>query len=241
MTSDRVTILGMPVDRTSRAAVRAAFAEFLKGDVPRFVITADAAGMAQATEDPDHRALFDVADLITPDSVGVLWAAKRKGLPIGGRVSGVDLVEDLSAELAKIGGSLYLLGAAPGVAAAAAERLVARHPGLKIAGVRDGFFRPEDEPALVAEIAATKPDGLLVAMGIPRQEKFIARHRDTIRAKVSMGVGGSFDVISGTVKRAPVPVQKLHLEWVWRTLANPKKIAKAKWLPVFVFRVLKER
>ena len=237
----QVTILGVQVDQVSMAQTMDRLREFLRSGRPHFVITADASGIVQAQTDEEYRALYSQADLVTPDSVGVLWAAKRQGTPLSGRVSGVDLVDRLCAESAQTGHRIYFLGAAPGVAELAAERMRAVHPGCQIVGTRDGYFSRDDEPKIASEIAETKPDVLFVAMGIPRQEKFILAYQETIGAKVAMGVGGSFDVFSGKVKRAPIAFQRLHLEWLWRLLQNPAKIAKVKLLPEFVWRVWRSK
>ncbi len=237
---DRVEILGLPVDRVDMTQALAKIEGFLQEPRPHLVITADASGMAQAQGDEIFRDLFFTADLITPDSVGVLWASKRYGKPLAGRVSGVELVGGICEISARTGARIFLLGAAPGVAALAAEKLRLKHPGCNIVGARVGYFPASDDTLVAAEIAETMPDVLFVAMGIPRQEKFIRATEGIIGARVSMGVGGSLDVHSGTVRRAPKLFQTLHIEWLWRTLANPKKIAKAKNLPVFVRLVLKD-
>jgi N-acetylglucosaminyldiphosphoundecaprenol N-acetyl-beta-D-mannosaminyltransferase len=132
---------------------------------------------------------------------------------------------------------MFFLGSAPGVAAAAAERLSAKYPGCKIVGSRDGYFGSLTDQEVANEIASLQPDILLVAMGMPRQELFILDTADIIKAKIAMGVGGSFDVHSGTVKRAPKVFQKLKVEWLWRTILNPKKLDKVKNLPKFYFMV----
>ena len=239
-TADRVEILGLPVDRVDMAGALARIEGFLSEPRPHLVITADASGMAQAQADDFFRGLFHTADLVTPDSIGVLWASKRYGKPIEGRVSGVELVGGLCEISARTGARIYLLGAAPGVAERAAERLRLKHPGCNIVGARDGYFPASDDELVAQQIVEHKPDILLVAMGIPRQEKFIVTTASIVGARVSMGVGGSLDVHSGTVRRAPKLFQRLRLEWLWRTLANPKKIAKAKNLPVFVRLVLRD-
>lgn len=230
----------MPVDRVDMDGALVRIEEFLAGSAPRLVITADAAGIVQAQNDEFFQELFRTADLITPDSVGVLWAAKRYGTPLAERVSGVELVSRICELSSRNGTRIYLLGSAPGVAEAAVERLRLKHPGCNIVGARHGYFPAESDEIVAQEVAEARPDVLFVAMGIPRQEKFIRATQGIIGAKVAMGVGGSLDVHSGTVKRAPKLVQKLHLEWLWRTLANPKKIAKAKNLPVFVRLVLRD-
>jgi N-acetylglucosaminyldiphosphoundecaprenol N-acetyl-beta-D-mannosaminyltransferase len=238
---DCVEILGLPVDRVSMDSAMEIIQRFLKEDRPHMVVTADAAGMVQTGDNPDLREIFKSADLVTPDSVGILWAARRRRKPIAGRVSGVDMVEKLAQLSANAGHRIFLLGSAPGVAELAAEKLRLKYPGCNIVGTRHGFF-PSDSDTLVAqEIATFRPDILLVAMGIPRQERFIRATQSIIKAKVAMGVGGSLDVFSGKARRAPGIIQRMHLEWLWRTLLNPSKFRKAKYLPVFVWRVLRSR
>ncbi|MCX7800505.1 MAG: WecB/TagA/CpsF family glycosyltransferase [Fimbriimonadales bacterium] len=236
---DRVHILGLPVDRVDVDTAMARIAEFIRGSEPRVVVTADAAGLVLAQQDPEFAQIVRGADLVTPDSVGVLWAARRLGKPIRQRVSGVDLVDLVCAKSSELGWRVFLLGAAPGVAEMAAERLRLRHPGCNIVGTRHGFFPPESDDVVAREIAEHRPDVLFVAMGMPRQEKFIWSTRELIGAKVAMGVGGSLDVHSGRVRRAPRWVQRIGLEWLWRSLLNPRKIAKAKNLPLFLWRVLR--
>lgn len=237
----RVNVLGTQVDRLTMSEAVEAIEEFLESGQPHIVVTADASGIVQAQSDPELRRIYDSADLVTPDSEGVLFAARRKGLPIAEKVSGVELVAELSNLSAKKGYRIFLLGAAPGVAEMAAEGLRLKFPGCNIVGTRNGFF-PADSDSLVAEeVAAAKPQILFVAMGIPRQEKFIAATQSIHKASVAIGVGGSFDVFSGRVKRAPKIVQKLRLEWLWRTLLNPKKISKAKNLPIFLWRTIREK
>ncbi len=123
----------------------------------------------------------------------------------------------------------------------AAERLRLMYPGCNIVGARHGYFPADSDEIVASEVAQAKPDILFVAMGIPRQEKFIRRTQSIIQAKVAIGVGGSLDVYSGRAKRAPKLVQKLSLEWAWRTILNPKKISKAKKIPLFVLKVLRDR
>jgi N-acetylglucosaminyldiphosphoundecaprenol N-acetyl-beta-D-mannosaminyltransferase len=238
---NQVSILGIGVDRVTMGEAMAILEGFLSQSQPKFVITADASGIVQAQDDPEYLNLLQTADLVTPDSIGVVWAAKRSHLPISERVSGVDLVGRLCALSADKGHRIFLLGAAPGVAELAAEKLRLLFPGCHIVGTRNGYF-PADSDAVVAEeIAKVKPDILLVAMGIPRQEKFIRATQGVIQAKIAMGVGGSLDVFSGKTKRAPKIIQKLKLEWLWRVILNPSKITKVKTLPVFAWRVLRSK
>ncbi|MCU0316246.1 MAG: WecB/TagA/CpsF family glycosyltransferase [Fimbriimonadaceae bacterium] len=214
--------------------------EFLKGSEPNLIVTADSSGLVIAQEDPDLAEIYQAASLATADSIGVVWALKRKGAKAS-RVSGVDLVSKLCDLSAAKGYRIGIIGAAPGIADQAAERLRLLHPGVNIVGTRHGYFPCDDDEVVAQEVKVWESEILFVAMGIPRQEKFIQKTLPIIQAKVALGVGGSFDVFSGKVKRAPKIVQRLHLEWLWRLLSNPKKIHKVKMLPKFVCLVLKDK
>jgi N-acetylglucosaminyldiphosphoundecaprenol N-acetyl-beta-D-mannosaminyltransferase len=148
-------------------------------------------------------------------------------------------MEALCALAAAEGLRVFLFGAAPGVADMAAANLTRKYPGLPIAGTRNGFFSGDDIPGIVESIKAANTDILFVAVGIPKQEKWIRANLAATGARLAMGVGGSFDAFAGVVKRAPKAVQRAHMEWLWRTLSNPKKIRKAATLPRFAMMVLR--
>ncbi len=234
-------VLGVPIACISMEETIDFIDRRLQAGEPSVIVTADSSGLVMAQEDSELREIYRGAALATPDSAGVVWALHRKGAREVMRVSGVEILDRLCGLSAKKGYRIYFLGSAPGVAELAAERLRLKHPGCNIVGTRHGFFTPDDDDLVAQEVAETKPDILIVAMGIPRQEKFIARTMGTIGAKVAMGVGGSLDVFSGKAKRAPKPVQRLHLEWLWRVLLNPKKISKVKLLPRFALMVLRSK
>jgi N-acetylglucosaminyldiphosphoundecaprenol N-acetyl-beta-D-mannosaminyltransferase len=234
-----VKILGLPVHNVDMESAIEAIDGFICARVPHHVVTADASMLVMAQEDAQLRDIIGNADLVTPDSIGVLWAAKKQGNPLTERVSGVVIAERLCALSALRGYRLYFLGAAPGVAAEAADKMRAKYPGAQIVGTRDGFFTEADTEKVVKEICACRPDILLVAMGIPKQEKWITAHRARLSASVLIGVGGTLDVLSGQVRRAPRLIQSLRLEWLWRVLSNPKKINKVLLLPRFVRMVLR--
>lgn len=234
-------VLGVPVAQLSLDEAMAQLDAFIQSGKPHIVVTADSSGLVQAQEDAELRDIYLNADLATPDSNGVTWAMRRKnGLPQD-RVSGVELADRLCALSAQKGYTLFFLGSEPGVAELAAEKMQLKHPGCQIVGTRHGYFPAEDDEIVAREIAPLNPDILLVALGIPRQEKLIAKTQSIIGARVAMGVGGTFDVFSGRVKRAPVIFQKLKLEWLWRLILNPKKINKVGLLPKFVRMVLREK
>ena len=233
-----VTLLGLTVHCLDMNAALEVIDGFMRKGKPHHIVTADASMLVMAKEDAELREIIAHADLVTPDSIGVLWAAKRAGKPITERVSGVVIVEQLCALSAARDYRLFFLGAAPGVAELAAQRMTAKYPGCQIVGTRDGFFTADDIPEITQTIRDSQSDIVCVAMGIPKQEKWIARYRNELGASVLIGVGGTLDVLSGTVKRAPVLFQRLKLEWLWRVISNPKKISKVMLLPQFVKRVL---
>ena len=236
-----VPILGLRVDSTTMADAMTTIERWLAEGRPRHIVTADASMVVLACQDPELAAIVAGADLVTPDGAGILWAARLLGLPITHKVSGVDLVAELCALSARTGCRLFFLGAAPGVAATAAANLQERYPGAQIVGTHDGYFTPAQEPAILAQIQAARPDVLLVAFGIPKQEKWITRHKAALNIPVSLGIGGSFDVYSGRVRRAPLWMQRSSLEWLYRLAQNPKKIGKVMTLPKFALMALRQR
>ncbi len=234
----RVDILGIGVDPVSMEEAIARISRFIDEGVPRIVVTADSSGLVAAQSDVVWRDILLNADLVTPDSAGVVWASRRLGSPVRDRVSGVDLVERICERSSVSGWRIFFLGAAPGVAAKAADQMRLKYPGVNIVGVHDGYFPTSDEISVVAEVRTASPDVVFVAMGIPKQEKFIAEHLFELGSKVAMGVGGSFDVLSGTVKRAPKLFQRMRLEWLWRWVLRPSKWRKNILLPKFWWMVM---
>ncbi|MBC8103228.1 MAG: WecB/TagA/CpsF family glycosyltransferase [Cytophagales bacterium] len=234
-----VTLLGMRVDRVTMEGALALAEEFIHSRMPHHIVTADASMVVTATQDAEFAQIVAASDLVTPDGAGILWATRRMGTPVPAKVSGVDLSARLIALSGEKGWRVFFFGAAPGVAEAAAVQMRERYPAANIVGVRDGFFKPEDEAGIVETIREAKTDILLVALGIPKQEKFIFRHKAALGVPVCIGVGGTLDVFSGTVKRAPVWMQNVGLEWLYRLAANPKKIHKVALLPKFAGMVLR--
>jgi len=164
------------------------------------------------------------ADLINVDGAGVVWGARLCGVAVPERVAGVDIMTNLFALCARNGYRPYLLGAEKHVLQAVDMQLAKDHPGLVVAGMHDGYFKPEDEAAVVEAINASKADCLFVAMPTPRKERFLKQYRDALTPSFVMGVGGSFDVYGGKVARAPVLVQKLGFEWLFRVAQEPRRL-----------------
>lgn len=173
------------------------------------------------------------ADLVLSDGIGVIYGARILGTPLKQKIPGIDFITALMADMAKAGKSVFLLGAKPGVAETAAERLKAMHLGLVIAGTHDGYFK--DDAPVVAAVNAAQPDLLLVCLGAPKQELWMQRHQTELQVGLMAGLGGSLDVFAGTVKRAPKVFQRLGLEWFYRLLKEPKRIGRMMKLPKFLF------
>jgi N-acetylglucosaminyldiphosphoundecaprenol N-acetyl-beta-D-mannosaminyltransferase len=186
-------------------------------------------------------ASLHAAELYVADGVGIVWAARKLLGKDVDRYPGVDLAHDIMVKLADVKGRVFLLGSAPGVADAAAAKLTSDLPGLTIAGTRDGYFAPGGDAEVADQIRQSGADLLLVGMGCPRQEGFIAMQRDTLGVPVMIGVGGALDVFAGLKKRAPRWVQQIGMEWAWRGLSEPARLKRQLALPRFAALVMSSR
>lgn len=236
-----IWILGVRVHDLDMETVMDQVRRYIHDGGPHMIVTADSSGIVRAQDDEEFREIVNQADLVTADSSGILVAARWLRTPLKGRVSGVDVAWEMCRMAAEQGFSVYLFGARPGVAEKAADRLRAAFPGLQIAGTRDGYFGEEEEAAIVESVRRSGAKALLVALGIPRQEKWIRQHLHELGVCVAMGVGGSFEVFSGNVKRAPAWMQRHGLEWAYRLSKDPRKISKVAALPRFVGLVLRDK
>ncbi len=241
MTAKRVPILDVMVDSiTMEEAVRKV-EKWMRARKPQFVATANAEMLMMASRDAELKAILNGAALVVPDGAGAVWAARHHGYAMPERVAGYDMTQQLLALSAKKKYRVFFFGSAPGVAAKAKKRAEKRYRGLEVVGVHDGYFDAETEPALLEEIRAASPQLLLVALGVPRQEKWIWRHMQELNVPVSIGVGGTLDVMAGKVKRAPLWMQRAKLEWLYRGLKQPQRIGRLMALPKFVFKVCGEK
>jgi len=237
----RVVILGVAIDDVLMDEAIAAVARFIAEGGPHQIVTVNPEFVMEARRNRAFRRVLAAADLATPDGFGIILAARWRGTPLRGRVTGIDLTERIAAEAARRGWSLFLLGAAPGVAERAAAALQRANPGLRIAGCYAGSPRPADEPPIRERIIAARPDVLLVAYGHPAQDLWIARNQPLLRVPVAIGVGGTFDELAGVVPRAPALMQRLGLKWLYRLIVQPwrwRRIMTAA--PLFLWTVLRE-
>ncbi len=211
-------------------------------DGPVFVPFVNPHCLNIACADEDYRQVLARADRVLPDGSGIRVGCRIKRQRLAGNVNGTDLFPRLCGRMAQTGGSIFLLGAAPGIAEQVAGNMSARFPGLRVAGTRDGFFTAAEEADVIRQINDSGASILLVAMGVPLQEKWIARNLDRLEVPVCLGVGGLFDFYSGRIPRAPMWLRELGLEWTWRLLQEPGRMWRRYLVgnPLFLARVLRE-
>ena len=235
--AERVNILGVAVDAVTMAEAVAAARAYMDERAGVMIATANAEMIMRATHDQDLCAILNAAALVVPDGAGTVWAAHHLGHAMPERVAGYDLVQELLREAPAERRRIYFFGSAPGVAEKAKAKAEQIYPGIEIVGVRNGFFSAADEAAIVEEIKAARPDLLLVALGVPKQEKWIHAHLAELGVPVAIGVGGTLDVMAGVMKRAPRWMQRAKLEWLFRGMLQPKRAGRLLALPKFVLKV----
>jgi N-acetylglucosaminyldiphosphoundecaprenol N-acetyl-beta-D-mannosaminyltransferase len=227
-----LTILGVPIDDLTMvealARIEWFIAEGRRRGLGHQIATVNADFLVKSFHDPVLRRILRESDMATADGMPLVWGARRLGVPLQERVTGSDMVPALAALSAEKGYSLYLLGAAPGVAQQAADVLLKKHPSLNIVGVDSPPFAPVEEmdPAIIGRVRMANPDILLVAFGNPKQEYWIHLHAQELGVPVMMGVGATLDFIAGASKRAPVWMQKIGMEWLHRLGQEPKRMWK---------------
>lgn len=235
--AERVNILGVDVDAVTMAEAVDVVRRAMDTRAGVMVATANAEMLMRATHDEELRRILNASALVVPDGAGTVWAARHLGHAMPERVAGYDLAQELLRRAPAEGRRVYFFGAAPGVAEKAKAKAEQIYPGIEIVGVRNGFFSPADNAAIIAEIRAARPDLLLVALGVPKQEKWIAAHLAELDVPVAIGVGGTLDVMAGVMKRAPHWMQRAKLEWLFRGLMQPKRAGRLLALPKFVLKV----
>ena len=234
----QVEILGVNVNSLTMAQAVEAVQQFIAEKKVALVATANAEMLMRATQDEELKDILNQADLVVPDGAGTVWAAGHLGEPMPERVAGFDLAQELMREAPSRGDRVSFFGSAPGVADKAKAKAEELYPGIQVVGVRNGFFSEADEPQIIADIRAAKPDILLAALGVPKQEKWLKKHMQELQVPVSIGVGGTLDVMAGVMERAPLWMQKAKLEWLFRGLKQPSRAGRLLALPKFVLKVV---
>lgn len=249
----RIKILGVPVDMVNSEEAMAIFQDLMKTPECSLIVTPNSEIIVNATKDTVLKGLIEKAGLVIPDGIGLVYASKIIGVPLNERVTGIDFLEKIICYLEKTGQSIYFLGSKPAVEASvntegraavaelAAKNIIKKYPQLKVAGTRHGYFKPEDEAGIIEEINHSGADFLCVALGSPKQEKFVYDHKDQLKVKAAIGVGGSLDIWAGTLKRAPEFYQKNGLEWLYRFIQEPTRYKRMAALPLFMIKVMKDK
>lgn len=253
--TNRINLFQVGIDQVDNQETIQKIEEFIVSKKPHQIVTPDTLAVLRARKDPEYQAILKSADLVTPDGAGILWATTTLNYPLPERVTGIDIIHNICRLATKKGYSLYLLGSYLGVAGEAALNLTRKYPGIKISGTHHGYFGGEDsqncedvkngnsdknkeEEEIIAEIKENRPDILLVGMGVPKQEKWISKNLNKLNVPVCMGVGGSFDVLSGRIPRAPLWMQRHGMEWVYRSIKQPNRAFRTLALFYFIWLVI---
>ncbi len=235
---EKVNILGVKVDMVTIAEAADKIVDFLGEDGLHDVYTPNSEIIMEAYKDAEFAKILNNASMLTADGIGVVYASRILRKPIKERAAGYDIACRVLEKINYTDHSLFLFGGKPGVAEIAEKNLKAKYPGLKIAGTRNGYFKPEDEAEIVEQINNSGADIIFVCLGAPKQEKWINAHKDELKVKVAMGIGGSLDVFAGTAQRAPEFFCKTGLEWFYRLCKEPWRAGRMAQLPVFGMTVI---
>jgi N-acetylglucosaminyldiphosphoundecaprenol N-acetyl-beta-D-mannosaminyltransferase len=217
-------ITGIFVDNLSEDEALAAIDRMMGEGGPHYMTVVNAAKLVAASRDAELRRAIAAADLVTADGMSVVWASRLLGNPLKERVTGIDMFARLVAHAARAGLSVYFLGASEESVRGVVERFTREHAGLRVAGFRNGYFDRSEAAAVADQIKLSRADMLFVAMGSPAQEFWIAENLERAGVSFALGVGGSFDHLSGHARRAPRWMQRWGLEWFYRLLREPRRL-----------------
>ena len=230
----RIDVLGVGFDDLTREDAIDMCKKLIDEHRSAYMVTPNPEIVMAAWDHPELHDAICTADVVVPDGIGVVKAAKIIGTPLKERLPGIEIGEAILKYAAESGKSVFLLGAKPGVADAAAEKMRDMFPGLNVCGTNDGYFK-EDGP-VVEKINAVKPDFLMVCLGAPKQELWMAQNAPKLDVGLMAGLGGSLDVFAGTVMRAPKAWQKMNAEWLYRCIKEPRRVQRIARLPLFIIK-----
>jgi N-acetylglucosaminyldiphosphoundecaprenol N-acetyl-beta-D-mannosaminyltransferase len=231
-------ILGTRIDNLSLDECLSKISEAVAAGREIRIITANPELIYKAQKDKELQEILRSADIVLPDGIGVIWAARQFGFTLQERVTGIDLTGRILQEGDKRGWRVFLLGAKPGIGEKAVLEQVRKYPGL-ILDTHHGYFTADEEPLILEKIKSFRPDVLLVGLGAPRQE--VWNFRNPGIAKVRIGVGGTINVLAGVVRRAPLFYREHNLEWLYRLLQEPSRICRQVVLPLYVLKVWQKK
>ena len=242
ITNQRIEIMGCMIDNMSMEETLQTIEEFIKSGQPHQHVVVNVDKLVKASRDQELRQIINDCALVNVDGMPVVWASRLLGKPLKERVAGVDLFESLMRRSAEKGWRVFLLGAREEVISGVKQIYQQKYPGLIVAGYRNGYWKPEEEAGVVEQIRSAKADLLFVAISSPKKEQFLGRYQAEMKIPFAMGVGGTFDVAVGKVKRAPLWMQKVGLEWFYRFLQEPRRMFKRYFIDdmAFFWLLLKE-
>ena len=233
---DKVSILGVTIYNVTLLTAIERVLEMVNGPEKCMIFTPNTEIVMEAQKDQVLKEVLNKGDLVIPDGIGLVIASNIHKLGLTDRVPGVELMGEILRISQKGKYKVFLFGSKEEVVLAAKKNIESSFNEVNIVGYRNGYFKPEDESHIIDEINRHEPDFLFVALGAPKQEKWIYENLDRLKVKVAMGVGGSFDVYAGVAKRAPIIFQKLCLEWFYRLLKEPHRIVRMMSLPKFLVK-----
>lgn len=238
MHKNRINILGTEFDNFTEKQFHKYLSDDMDARANKFIVTANPEMVLSAQKNPKFSKVLNSADYVIPDGIGIIKGAKTLGTPMHERITGFDTLMYLIKTANRKQLKVYLLGAKPDVIKASANRIKKEYPQIDLVGYHDGYFK--DDQVIIDDITEKEPNIIMVALGYPKQEFFINKYRKNIKA-IWIGVGGSFDVFSGTKKRAPLIFQKLNLEWLYRLIKEPTRIGRMLAIPKYMRLINKEK
>lgn len=237
--------MDIPIDMVDMNGAKEIFEKIMMQDGVGVIVTPNSEIVVNAGKDHELKNIIENAELVIPDGIGLVYASKILGYELKDRVTGIDFLNEILEYLSKNDKTLFLLGSKNTepkcVAQLAADKMCKKYPDLKIAGVNHGYFKEDEETEIVKAINESGADFLCVALGSPKQEKFINKYKDMLKVKGAIGVGGCLDVWAGNVERAPEFYQNHGLEWFYRLIKEPSRYKRMGALPVFMMKVLKSK
>lgn len=237
---DTITILGVPIDRVTRDEAGTITENLIKESNKscKMIFAPNVEFIMYAQKNEEYFKILKQSSLSTPDSIGVIIGAKLQKKSFKERIPGQSYFRKIIELSNEKGYSIYMLGGKPGIAEVAKENLEKLFPNVNIVGTHHGYFNENEEKEVIKEINNLQPNVLFVALGAPKQEKWIYEHRNELKVDVATGQGGTYDYEAGRIKRAPVFIQKIGMEWFWRLCREPSRIKRQLVLPVYLFKVL---
>lgn len=240
--NSRISFFGVYLDIITMQETLERISKFIENNQGVQHVVVNVAKLVYAQKDEQLREIINACPLINVDGAGVILGAKLLGVNIPERVAGIDLMAELIEYSAQKGYRPYFLGAKEEIVKSVVEIYQEKYPNLEIAGYRNGYYREDEEASVVEAIKGSDADILFVAMGSPKKEIFLSKYSKTMEVPFTMGVGGSFDVVAGKVQRAPMWMQKIHSEWLYRLIQEPKRMWKRYLITnsIFLGMILRE-